>query len=111
MTQPVETSQNVSAEDRRRLLAEMLQKRASRAVERPLSLGQERLWLMASLDPGGSPYSTSRSPIVSLVRSTGPRSSGKSRDCANATRCCAQPFPPARDNRCNASGMSRRCFH
>lgn len=53
MTRPAEASQSVSAEDRRRLLAEMLQKRASRALERPLSLGQERLRLMASLDPGG----------------------------------------------------------
>ena len=34
----------------------MLQKKASRADERPLSFGQERLWLMARLDPGSSLY-------------------------------------------------------
>jgi thioesterase domain-containing protein len=56
MIEPVETSQNVSADDRRRLLAELLKKKATRAADRSLSLGQERLWLMASLDQTGSRY-------------------------------------------------------
>jgi thioesterase domain-containing protein/acyl carrier protein len=56
MIEHVETSQNVTADDRRLLLAELLKKKATRAAERSLSLGQERLWLMASLDPSGSRY-------------------------------------------------------
>jgi thioesterase domain-containing protein len=56
MNQPVETTEQLSADDRRRLLAEMLQKKAIRAPERPLSLGQERLWLMTRLDPDSFRY-------------------------------------------------------
>ena len=56
MGQPSEATQQLTADERRRLLAEMLQKKASRADERPLSFGQERLWLMARLDPGSFLY-------------------------------------------------------
>ena len=56
MSQSSEATQQLSADERRRLLAEMLQKKASRSDERPLSFGQERLWLMARLDPGSSLY-------------------------------------------------------
>ena len=56
MSQSSEATHQLSADERRRLLAEMLQKKASRSDERPLSFGQERLWLMARLDPGSSLY-------------------------------------------------------
>jgi thioesterase domain-containing protein/acyl carrier protein len=56
MDQSLETAQQLSPDDRRRLLAAMLQKKASRPQDRPLSFGQERLRLMARLDPGSSKY-------------------------------------------------------
>ncbi len=40
MTQSLETTGQLSADDRRRLLAEMLQKKANRAAERPFHSGK-----------------------------------------------------------------------
>ena len=74
MNQPLETREQLSADEKRRLLAEMLQKKARRAQDRPLSLGQERLWLMARLDPEWLPVqhrrrlSTCRSPRLTGTR-------------------------------------------
>jgi thioesterase domain-containing protein/acyl carrier protein len=56
MNQPLETAEQLSADERRQLLAAMLQKKAGRPQDRPLSFGQERLRLMARLDPDSSKY-------------------------------------------------------
>ena len=56
MNEPLEIARQLSPDERRRLLAEMLQKKRSRPVEQALSFGQERLWLMARLDPDSSRY-------------------------------------------------------
>jgi thioesterase domain-containing protein len=56
MSQPLETTRPLSPDQRRLLLAQMLQEQASRSAERPLSLGQERLWLMARLEPDSPLY-------------------------------------------------------
>ncbi len=56
MNEPLQTDRQLSPDERRRLLAELLQKKASGPVEQTLSFGQERLWLMARLDPGSSLY-------------------------------------------------------
>ena len=56
MSQPTETTRHLSPDERRRLLAQMLKEKASRTAERPLSLGQERLWLMSRLEPDSALY-------------------------------------------------------
>ncbi len=57
MNRPVGTpTSTLSPDERRRLLARMLQEKASRPAERPLSLGQERIRLMARLDPDSPLY-------------------------------------------------------
>src|SRR5262249_37394443 len=56
MSQPAETTRPLSPDERRRLLAQMLQERAGRSAERPLSLGQERLGRMSRLEPESSRY-------------------------------------------------------
>ena len=56
MSQPTETTQQLTPDERRRLLAQMLQEKAARAAERRLSLGQERLWLMTRLEPDSALY-------------------------------------------------------
>ena len=56
MNQPVQSPPQLSPEERRRLLAQMLQEKASRPIERPLSLGQERIRLMTRLDPDSPLY-------------------------------------------------------
>jgi thioesterase domain-containing protein/acyl carrier protein len=55
MSQSLENTEQLSADARRRLLADMLQK-AKRPEVRALSLGQERLWLMARLYPESPLY-------------------------------------------------------
>ncbi len=57
MNPPAESPPSqLSPDDRRRLLARMLQEKASRPAERPLSLGQERIRLMTRLDPDSPLY-------------------------------------------------------
>lgn len=43
--------EKLTAQEKRRLLADLLQKRATQPKERPLSVGQERLYRLARLDP------------------------------------------------------------
>ncbi len=56
MNPSVQPPPQLSPEDRRRLLARMLQEKASRPAERPLSLGQERIRLMTRLEPDSPLY-------------------------------------------------------
>ena len=71
MNEPLETARQLSPDERRRLLAEMLQKKAKPAGRsRPLSFGQERLWLMARLDPGSSLYNIAVAYRPAAVLST-----------------------------------------
>jgi thioesterase domain-containing protein len=49
MNPPTEPTRALAPDERRRLLAQMLREKARRTDERPLSTGQERLWLMARL--------------------------------------------------------------
>ena len=89
MSLPSESTPTLSPEERRELLARMMQERAARpaAAGRPLSPGQERLWLLARLEPE-SPCTTSRSSIGWSARSTRVRWSRRSAGSPIATRCC-----------------------
>jgi thioesterase domain-containing protein/acyl carrier protein len=51
MNPPLESAEPSSAQQKRLLLAQMLQRKASRPQDRPLSFGQERLWLLSQLSP------------------------------------------------------------
>jgi amino acid adenylation domain-containing protein len=56
-----------SAEDRRRQLAAMLQKKANKSRSFPLSSAQQRLWILDRLDPGNPVYN-----IPLAIRLRGP---------------------------------------
>jgi amino acid adenylation domain-containing protein len=57
MSNTLDTNTNLSAEEKRHLLAKLLAEKASRQpVERPLSQGQRSLWFMYQLDPKSSAY-------------------------------------------------------
>jgi amino acid adenylation domain-containing protein len=54
-----EAGQTVSAEAKRRLLAQLLQKKATRATRFPLSFAQQRLWFLYQFDPASAVYNMS----------------------------------------------------
>jgi len=60
-------SEEISARDKRALLAELLRQRASKPVVAPTSFAQQRLWFLDQLEPGSPLYNVS-----SAVRLEGP---------------------------------------
>ncbi|MEP6703342.1 MAG: condensation domain-containing protein, partial [Acidobacteriota bacterium] len=59
----IHTFQNgleLSATEKRALLADLLRQKAVRARTVPLSFAQQRLWILAQLDPGSAVYNVSR---------------------------------------------------
>ncbi|HEU0079144.1 MAG TPA: condensation domain-containing protein, partial [Longimicrobiaceae bacterium] len=69
----------LSAEEKRRLLLQKLQK-AQRASTFPLSFAQQRLWLLDRLDPGGSAYN-----VAVAFRARGELDAGVLRQCLRET--------------------------
>ncbi|HEX8273804.1 MAG TPA: amino acid adenylation domain-containing protein, partial [Longimicrobiaceae bacterium] len=59
--------QRLSAAEKRRLLAEILQQKATRATRFPLSFAQQRLWFLHQLDPASPLYN-----MLSAARLHGP---------------------------------------
>ncbi|HEU0076848.1 MAG TPA: condensation domain-containing protein, partial [Longimicrobiaceae bacterium] len=59
--------QGLSAEEKRRLLGQLLQRRAARATRFPLSFAQQRLWFLHQLDPASPLYN-----MFSVFRLRGP---------------------------------------
>ncbi|HEU5132273.1 MAG TPA: condensation domain-containing protein, partial [Pyrinomonadaceae bacterium] len=57
----------ISARDKRALLAELLRQRASKPVTAPVSFAQQRLWFLDQLEPGSPLYN-----VNSAVRLQGP---------------------------------------
>jgi amino acid adenylation domain-containing protein len=58
--------EEISLRDKRALLAELLQQRASKPVVAPLSFAQQRLWFLDQLEPGSPQYN-----VHSVVRLQG----------------------------------------
>ena len=106
MSQPLEATEQLSADEQRRLLAEMLQKKASRAVERPLSFGQERLWLMARLDPDSFLYNIA--VAYHLERSPRPDGTRAGRPAHRGTPRRAAGHVSGRDRATGATRRARR---
>ena len=59
--------QGLSAEEKRRLLGQLLQRKAARATRFPLSFAQQRLWFLHQLDPASPLYN-----MFSAFRLRGP---------------------------------------
>jgi len=59
VSQSIENADHAAAQKKRMLLAEMLQRRAGQPRSRPLSQGQERIWLLSRLNPDKPIYNIS----------------------------------------------------
>src|SRR6267142_2069284 len=60
MSRTLQNGFELSAPEKRALLADLLRQKAARARTTPLSFAQQRLWILAQLDPGSAAYNISR---------------------------------------------------
>src|SRR2546425_10149713 len=60
MSAVINSMNNLSAEEKRTLLADLLRKQAGKAKSAPLSFAQQRLWFLNQLDPDNSFYNVPR---------------------------------------------------
>src|SRR6267378_2141904 len=60
MTHALQNGLEPSAAEKRALLEDLLRRKAARARTTPLSFAQQRLWILAQLDPGTAAYNISR---------------------------------------------------
>src|SRR3984893_3857837 len=60
MSRTLQNGFELSASEKRALLADLLRQKAARARTTPLSFAQQRLWILAQLDPGSVVYNISR---------------------------------------------------
>jgi len=60
MSRTLQNGVGLSASERRALLADLLRQKVARQRTAPLSFAQQRLWLLAQLEPGSAAYNISR---------------------------------------------------
>src|SRR6266851_2615128 len=60
MSHSLQNGLDLSADERRALLADLLRQQAERARTAPLSFAQQRLWLLAQIEPDSAAYNISR---------------------------------------------------
>ena len=60
MSRTLQNGLELSTVEKRALLADLLRQQAARARTAPLSFAQQRLWLLAQLDPDSAAYNISR---------------------------------------------------
>src|SRR5947207_7285274 len=60
MSRTLQNGFELSAPEKRALLADLLRQKAARARTTPLSFAQQRLWILSQLDPGSAVYNISR---------------------------------------------------